>query len=76
MGTPTPFGRAYVLRTTIKHMRKSVDYSIHKTFERIPEFENNREVSEEIFKTLSALHAMKKLVDEFQLSNKQIIEGN
>jgi hypothetical protein len=61
-----PFDMGYVLRTTVKHIRKSIEISIRKTFERIPEFANDREKSEEIFKTLAMLHSMKKQVDDFQ----------
>lgn len=66
---------AYVLRTTAKHMRKSVDISIRKTFERIPEFEGNQDKSQEVFHTLSHLHALRKQIDDFQLTNKDNFTG-
>ena len=62
----------YVLRTTVKHMRKSIDTSIKKTFERIQEFDGNQEKSQEVFKTLASLHSMRKGLDEF---NAKSIEG-
>lgn len=65
-----PFGMGYVLKTTTKHMRKSVDVSIRKTFDRIAEFAGDQEKSEEIFKTLATLHALRKQIDDFQLQNK------
>jgi hypothetical protein len=37
-----PFSKAFVLRVTAKHMRKSIDISIRKTFERIAEFDCNK----------------------------------
>lgn len=55
-----PFSMDYVLRTTVKHIRKSIDISIRKTFERIAEFDGNQEKSQEVFKTLTALHAMRQ----------------
>ena len=64
-----PFSMGYVLRTTAKHMRKSIDISIRKTFERVPEFDGNLERSSEVFKTLSQLHAMRKQLDDFQAAH-------
>jgi hypothetical protein len=66
-----PFSMSYVLRTTAKHMRKSIDISIRKTFDRQHEFVDNPEKSTEVFKTLSVLHQMRKQLDEFQTANKE-----
>ena len=65
----------YVLRTTAKHMRKSIDISIRKTFERMPEFADNPAKSTEVFSTLSQLHAMRKQLDDFQLQNQDQFKG-
>jgi len=70
-----PFSMGYVLRTTAKHMRKSIDISIRKTFERVGEFEDNREKSEEVFRTLSFLHQMRKSLDDFQATNSDNFRG-
>lgn len=70
-----PFSRGYVLRTTAKHMRKSIDISIRKTFERIHEFDSNPEKSREVFETLSELHAMRKQLDDFQARHKDTFRG-
>jgi hypothetical protein len=70
-----PFSMGYVLRTTAKHMRKSIDISIRKTFERIPEFDSNQEKSQEIFKTLAVLHTMRKQLDDFQAINSEDFKG-
>lgn len=59
----------YVLRTTAKHMRKSIDISIRKTFERVSEFADDPVKSKEVFQTLSNLHAMRKQLDDFQAAN-------
>ena len=64
-----PFSMGYVLRTTAKHMRKSIDISIRKTFERIAEFGDNQPKSKEVFETLSFLHTMRKQLDDFQQAN-------
>jgi hypothetical protein len=64
-----PFSMAYVLKTTAKHMRKSIDISIRKTFERVQDFDGNQEKSKEVFNTLSFLHQMRKQLDDFQQQN-------
>lgn len=66
-----PFSMGYVLRATAKHMRKSIDISIRKTFERIKEFEGDQQKSQEVFETLSKLHMMRKQLDDFQLANQE-----
>ena len=70
-----PFSQAYVLRTTAKHMRKSIDISIRKTFERVSEFTDNQEKSKEVFLTLSLLHQMRKQLDDFQFENSDNFKG-
>jgi hypothetical protein len=70
-----PFSMGYVLRTTAKHMRKSIDISIRKTFERVAEFADSQPKSEEIFKTLSVLHQMRKDLDDFQHQNSEDFKG-
>lgn len=70
-----PFSMGYVLRITAKHMRKSIDISIRKTFERVPEFAEDPLKSEEIFKTLSFLHTMRKQLDDFQAQYSENFKG-
>jgi len=70
-----PFSMGFVLRTTAKHMRKSIDISIRKTFDRVEEFEGNREKSEEVFRTLSFLHTWRKELDDFQATNSENFKG-
>jgi hypothetical protein len=70
-----PFSASYVLRVTAKHMRKSIDISIRKTFARVAEFDGNREKSEEVFKTLSVLHTMRKQLDDFQAQHSEDFKG-
>ena len=71
-----PFSQGFVLRTTAKHMRKSIDISIRKTFERVAEFDGDQEKSREVFETLSVLHKMRKQLDDFQASNSTTFKGN
>ena len=70
-----PFSIGYVLRTTAKHMRKSIDISIRKTFDRVAEFDGNQAKSEKVFRTLSTLHAMRKQLDDFQAANADDFRG-
>jgi len=70
-----PFSMGYVLRTTLKHMRKSVDISIKKTLDRISDFNGDQEKSQEVFKTLTLLHTMKKMLDDFQLKFNDQFSG-
>ncbi len=71
-----PFSMGYVLRTTAKNMRKSIDISIRKTFERVSEFSDDRDKSSEVFKTLSLLHTMRKNLDDFQASYSDSFKNN
>ncbi len=76
ISSPKPFSQGYVLRTTTKHVRKSIDISIRKTFERIAEFDGDLEKSQEVFKTLSALHMLRKMIDDFQSENKSVFASD
>ena len=73
-----PFSMSYVLRTTAKHMRKSIDISIRKTGERIAEFgdDGGNPKSREVFETLSFLHIMRKQLDDFQKANSHQFKGD
>jgi hypothetical protein len=73
--TSKPFSKGYVLRTTAKHMRKSIDISIRKTFERVPEFVEQPSKSTEVFETLSFLHNMRKQLDDFQKAHSDSFKG-
>jgi len=64
MTSSAPFDKDYVLGITKKHMLKSIELSIQKTFSRIPEFEGNSEKSREILETLSCLHQMQKALSD------------
>jgi hypothetical protein len=73
--TQKPFSMGYVLRTTAKNMRKSIDISIRKTFERVKDFDGNQEKSQEVFMTLGSLHAMRKQIDDYQHQNSENFKG-
>lgn len=67
-----PFSKSFVMRTTFRHMRRSVDISIRKTFERFQDFDQNSQTGREIMETLSTLHTVRKMLDEFQLHNPKL----
>lgn len=71
-----PFSQGYVLRTTAKHMRKSIDISIGKTFDRVAEFAEDQQKSQEVFQTLAFLHTMRKQLDDFQNTHSENFKGN
>ena len=70
-----PFSMSYVLRTTAKHMKRDIDLSIRKTFDRVAEFADDPVKSKEVFETLSALHSMRKQLEDFQAANAAIFRG-
>ena len=72
----TPFSKSYVLKTTTRHMRRSIDISIRKSFDRMSEFQNNGEKRMEIMETLDVLHKMRKVLDDFQENNQHLFTDN
>jgi len=71
-----PFSKAFVMKTTFRHMRRSVDISIRKSFERFQDFDKDSEVGKEIMETLSVLHTVRKVLDDFQENNKHLFSDN
>jgi len=60
------------MRTTFRHMRRSVDISIRKSFERFQDFDNESHMGKEIMETLSVLHTVRKMLDDFQANNPDL----
>lgn len=60
-----PFDEQFVLRVTVNNMKKSVDFSINRTFARVEEFSDDPIKSTEIFNTLAKLHVIRKQLDNF-----------
>ena len=60
------------MRTTFRHMRRSVDISIRKSFERFQDFDQDSKVGKEIMETLSVLHTVRKMLDDFQAANPEL----
>ena len=63
-----PFNKFYVLRITSLHIKKAIDTSIRKTYDRMKDVENKAEV----FETLDVLHKVRKLMEDFESHNKHL----
>jgi hypothetical protein len=63
-GTNKPFDAGYVISVTVTNMLKAVNFSIQRTFDRIPEFAGDPEKSKELFLTLTRLHGLKKQIEQ------------
>ena len=63
-----PFHKFYVLRITSLHIKKAIDTSIRKTYDRMKDVENKAEV----FETLDVLHKVRKLHEDFETNNKHL----
>lgn len=70
--TEKPFSKTFVMRTTFRHMRRSVDISIRKSFERFQDFDNESAMGQEIMQTLDTLHKVRKMLDDFQANNPNL----
>lgn len=64
-----PFSKSFVMNTTHRHMVRSIDISIEKTFTRLQDAQNQSASNMELMETLSALHTWKKVVNEFKTQN-------
>ena len=67
-----PFSKTFVMRTTFRHMRRSVDISIRKSFERFQDFDEGSREGKECLETLSVLHTVRKMLDDFQANNPEL----
>jgi hypothetical protein len=65
------FTKDYVLKLTAGHMRRCIDISIGKTFDRVGEFADDPVISKEIFETLSHLHTLRRQLDVYQLRHAE-----
>jgi len=60
------------MRTTFRHMRRSVDISIRKSFDRFQDFDEGSKEGKECLETLSVLHTVRKMLDDFQAHNPEL----
>jgi hypothetical protein len=71
-----PFSKSFVMKTTLRHMNKSIDISVSKSFDRLRDFENDSTIGKEIIETLSVLHTLKKILSEFESNNPHLFVDN
>lgn len=76
MDSKPPFSKSFVMKTTFRHMKRSIEISISKSFERLKDFENESDTGKEIIETLSVLHTLNKVLEEFQDNNKHLFIDN
>jgi len=62
------FNKYYVLRITSLHIKKAIDNSIRKTYDRLKDVEDKVEV----FETLDVLHKIRKIMEDFENNNKHL----
>ena len=65
-----PFNKYYVLRITSLHIKKAIDTSIRKTYDRLKDVPSKNEV----FETLDVLHKIRKLMEDFEANNKHLYQ--
>ena len=68
------FTKDYVIRTTLNHMMESINISTRKTINRVREFEDDPEKTEEIKDTLDSLNALINLMKDIKTNNRDLIE--
>jgi len=59
-----------VLDLTVGYLLRNVDFSINKTIARVEEYAGNAEMSARVLHTLSILHQLRGLINEFHQSYK------
>ena len=74
-----PFDKSFVLTTTLRNMKKDIDFSSRKTFDRYKDFSDEQNPDhqskrQEIFETLDVLNKMHTLLDEFKSNNPQLFD--
>lgn len=65
-----PFNKYYVLRITSLHIKKAIDTSIRKTYDRLKDVPSKNEV----FETLDVLHKIRKIMEDFESNNKHLYQ--
>ena len=68
-----PFSKSHVLKITSLHMKKALDRSISKTFDRL---QDKPEMGTQIMETLSVLHTMRKMLEDFEQNNAHLYRGD
>ena len=67
-----PFNQSYVMRVTVAKINKAIDTSFYKTSSRLEEFEEKSDKWVEVLNTLHSLHAVRRIIEDFESSNKKL----
>jgi hypothetical protein len=65
-----------VLDLTVGYLLRNVDFSINKTIDRVEEYAGNAQMSARVLHTLSVLHQLRKVINDFHLSYKDSSNDN
>lgn len=71
-----PFDQPYVMKVTMNKMKKAIDTSFYKTSSRLEEFEEKSDKWVEVLNTLHSLHAVRKVIEDFEANNSKIFSGD
>jgi hypothetical protein len=70
-----PFDQPYVMKVTVNKMKKAIDTSFYKTSSRLEEFEEKSDKWVEVLNTLHSLHAIRKVIDDFENHNGHLFDN-
>jgi hypothetical protein len=65
-----------VLDLTVGYLLRNVDFSINKTIERVEEYAGNAQMSARVLHTLSILHQLRGVINDFHQSYKDSPNDN
>lgn len=67
-----PYNKFYVLRITSLHVKKAIDNSIRKSYDRLKDVAQDKKV--EVFETLDVLHKIRKMHEDFEKNNQHLYQ--
>ena len=73
MDDKRPFSKSHVLKITSMHVKRDIDKSIRKSFERL---QDRPDMNLEILETLDVLHKMRAMIEDFEKYNAHLYKGD
>lgn len=73
MDDKKPFSKSHVLKITSMHVKRDIDKSIRKTFDRLQDREDK---GQEILETLDVLHKLRAIMEDFEKYNAHLYKGD
>ena len=70
-----PFTAEFVLRETLRHMERPINYSMQKTIARLQTFTGNPEKTREALAALASLNRLRRLLSDIKENNKEIFDA-